>query len=267
MFVFSALKSRGFSDIFALGLKFATNKSEFEEFANQVWHIGNGDYLRAIVATAYLLKEKQGEKLHELHTLDYVFGNLNGDGSALVHPIFLYFDDGENSITTAYKKHLADSEDMVNMFTDLQKLVFSDFQPLVKTINYYKLISYQGKSVRIFAKIDGENVRTVTKLKLYGNKKDSMKLLAFGKGLNLFGAKDGVKSIREIGSNELLFKNPYIENRNLSDIQKIGYIFGENQAREFYLKRCEELSSKDYREVPVTKSIDDRFDLTEIDNF
>lgn len=246
MKIFDVLKKKSYSDVFAIGLKFSTNKSGFEEFAQSTWKIAHGDYLRAVVSSAVLLQTDSIEKLHDIHTLDFVYGNVTGDGNAIIHPLYLYFDDTDRTLTQAYRACLADYSELEKMYRDLQEIEFSKFAPLTKSTNFYKLMNYNNKKVLISTvKGDDKQVeRGIYRIKMFGASTDSIKVRFGGQRMNLFDVDKGILSIHDPDSLEMLFQNHYVESDRYTRLQKAGFVYGAEDARKVYEDTKIELSSR-----------------------
>lgn len=257
---FDMLKKRSYSDVFALGLRYSTDKLEFEKFAPQAWGIANGDYLRAVVATAHLLNNEVEGKAHFLHVLDFVYGNINGDGHALLEPIFYFFDDDEGKLTKVYKEYLADYQEVEKMFDQLQEIEFSQFVPLIKSTDFYKLMSYNNKKVLVSTLNENKEVKTqLSTLRLLGTHKENPSVCCGGQISKLFGLNSGIMAIRDPETYHMLFQNVYVDNDNLSELQKTGFIFGRKEARKIYAQKREQVNSKQLMVEPRRRNLKEFF--------
>ena len=253
MKIFDVLKKKNYADVFVIGLKFSTNKSGFEEFAQKAWKIAHGDYLRAVVSSVVILQSEDREKMHDIHTLDYIFGNIDGRGSSIIHPLYMFFDDSERSLTNAYRKCINDYAELERLYFQLQKIEFANFEPLIKSTNLVRLMNYNNKKVLISTVSEKEKSaeRGVYRIQMSGSSLDSLNVRFGTKRVKLFDTDKGILSIHDPNSLEMIFQNNYVDRENYSTLQKTGYIFGVEEARKYYRERKAELENSSMPAVIV----------------
>lgn len=242
MNAYEFLKNKSFEDVVKLGCKYATKKQEFQTFANKFKEVGDGDYVRAVVATAQMLNEEYTKVHHDLHMLEFVYG---GDGN-LKNPISEYFDDENASLTKEFDVCLKEYDEMIVLYNEYQKIKYSKFNPLIKSTNFYKLMNYKNKTVIITA-VKNENKeikKGVFKLRIFGNNPQTMKVKMGTNVVPLVGIEKGVVSIHDPNSLDMIYQNHYVDSDRYSQIQKTAYIYGVEKAREYYADRIKEVQSR-----------------------
>ncbi len=237
---FDFLKEKDFLEVVVEGMKLSRDKEGFCEFAKENWDISNGDYVRAVVATAKLLKESGANKTHDIHVFDFIFGELG-----IEKPLEKYFDS-DGSLIEEYAECLSDYDEIDALYAQLQKLTRYEYSPLIKNIDFCKLMDYRNKNVIISTVYGGQvSDKKLCKLRMYGGSNPrNTKVRVDGKVLPLVGTERGVLDIRDPETLEMLYQNHYLDSENLSSVQKAGFVYGVDEALSEYSKRVKEISSR-----------------------
>lgn len=258
--VFDTLMNKDYSYVFSVGIKFATDKSGFEKFMYDNWRLGREDYVRAVVATAFTLECVEGEeKLHDIHTLDFVYGESEDGQKQLLHDVCEYFGDSKSEIVNKYRQCLVDYDEIITLRNQYQHLNYLKFEPLIKSTNYLKLMSYNRKKVIISTVTEhGKKASTgVYRIRMAGATPSKFSVWRGAEKTSLWGTEEGITSIIAADSYEMLFQNQYVENDKLSEYQKTAFVYGIEKANEVYHNRVKELTTRNNRKTPVTRNIDE----------
>ncbi len=248
---FEFLKKKDFLEVVVEGMALSCDKDGFQNFAKENWDIADGDYVRAVVATAKTLTSQGGNKTHDIHVFDFVFGRLG-----LEKPLEKYFDS-DGSLIKEYAECLADYDEMDALYAQLQKLTRYEYSPLIKNIDFCKLMDYRNKKVIISAVYGGQIAtdKKLCKLRMYGgNNPRNVKVRVDGKVLPLVGTANGVLDIRDPETLEMLYQNHYLDSKNLSSVQKAGFVYGVDEAFSEYARRVKEISSRSTGRSPVAQT-------------
>ena len=242
MNIFKFLQTKSKEDVIALGIWNSVHKDGFAEFAYKNWNLGDGDYIRAIVASVELLKIKPDDVVHDISALNFVYGDVGEKCRGLLAPIQDYFDEKQSELSNLFLDCLKRSEALSTLQIEMAQLLSKKFTPLIKSLNLYKLKSHKNQRVRMVLS-DGKNQQEIIRpMRLIGCAENPL-IFNNGQRMNLLDAKSGIVSIQDADTLEMLFQNVYIENDNLSDLKKTGFIFGIGEAEKLYNSKLRELSN------------------------
>ncbi len=248
---FESLKKKDLLDVVAEGMKISQDKEGFCRFAEDNWQIADGDYVRAVIATAKILKSRSFGKTHDIHVFEFIFG-----GVGLETAVEKYFDS-DGSLMEEYHQCIENYEEMDALYTQLQKVTRYEYSPLIKNINFCKLMDYQNKKV-IMSTIYGDQItdKKECKLRMYGASPRYAKVRVDGKILPLVGIKNGVIDIRDPETLEMLYQNHYLTSDKFSSVQRAGFVFGSEEAVNEYANKVREISSRSSRRPQVNSDGD-----------
>ena len=239
---FNSLRKKDLLDVVAEGMKLAGDKDAFCEFAEKNWDIADGDYVRAVIATVKTLQNASFDKTHDIHVFEFVFGKLG-----IAQPIEKYFDT-DGSLMEEYNQCLDNYDEMDALYSQLQKVTRYDYSPLIKNVNFCRLMDYNNKKV-IMSTIYDDKItdKKECKLRMYGSTARYAKVRIDGKILPLVGTENGVIDIRDPETLEMIYQNHYLGNSKYSSIQRAGFVFGSDEAVQEYAHKVKEIASRTKR--------------------
>lgn len=246
MEAFKKLKDMTLIEIISKGCEYAVDKEGFTSFAIDNWNRDRADIVRAVVCAVKILHEGGAKAKHELHVLDFVFNNSKNHSDDLITPLMSFFDDKKLSLSRRFIKSVNNYNEMSELYSQLQFLEHSTLHPLIKSIDMCKLMSYDKKEVFICVTDKDKNLKSgVFRVHLHGKNACNMKV-KFGTNITpLVGVERGVVSILDPNSLETIYQNHYLNSDRYSKIQKTGFIYGVDEAKEYYARRVSELTKEE----------------------
>lgn len=252
MHYFESLKKKDLLDVVAEGMKLTKDKDGFCKFAEENWDIADGDYVRAVIATTKILKSRSFGKTHDVHVFQFIFG-----GVGLESAVEKYFDT-DGSLMQEYNQCIENYDELDALYAQLQKVTRYEYSPLIKNINFCRIMDYKNKKV-IMSTIYGDQItdKKECKLRMYGASAKHAKVRVDGKIVPLVGIKNGVIDIRDPETLEMIYQNHYLANDKFSSVQRAGFVFGCEEAVNEYANKVREISNRTQRR-PQANSNGDR---------
>lgn len=258
MNTFDLLKFKNRKRVIEYGKALATDKSGFVKFANNNWTILNGDYVRAVVASAELLIDRPDDWqpimiADELYRIQQTV-KIENNEKAICQAMEKYFDNGQRVVTddglmpeisSAYRFKIKTYLLSKTLEKELEKLAPS-VKPLLSDDVVAMLKSYDQHTVILsLYRKDRRSAERVYNISIQGKRPKDLTLTFKDKEFSFSDESDSVALIRDAETGDVVYQNTLHDVKFDSEIERELALCGYNEVAELYENKLHLLQEDD----------------------